>query len=259
MSSTLIHLAKNDFKSKYAGSVGGIIWAFAQPVVTILIYWFVFGVAFQSGAVEGGSSGGRMPYVLWLVAGVVPWLFVSEAVGGITSSLTDYSYLVKKVVFNVKQLPYVRTLSALFVHLFFVGLIFAVSAAYGYYPRVLHLQVLYYIAAATALALGAGRIFAVLTAFFKDVQIIVGVIIQIGFWLTPIFWEISALPERLRFWFSLNPVYYIIGGYRNTFVYGIPFFRDFWGMLYFWGVVLLLLTLGEYMFNRLKPHFADVL
>ena len=253
MNSMLLALAKNDFKSKYAGSVFGVVWAFVQPVVTIFIYWFVFGIAFQSGAVDGA------PFVLWLVAGVVPWLFFSEGVGSITSVLPDYSYLVKKMVFPVGQLPYIRMMSALFVHLFFVGLIFVIAAIYGHYPRILHFQILYYIAAGAALTFGAGRIFAVFTAFFKDMKNIVGVIIQIGFWLTPIFWEISALPENLRFLFSLNPVYYIVRGYRDTFVYGIAIWQDFWGTVYFWGVAAVLLVLGAFLFERLRPHFADVL
>lgn len=89
----LFGLAKNDFKVRYAGSYFGMIWALVQPVVTTLLYWFVFQVGFRSGSVEG------IPYVLWLMAGLIPWFYFSEAVSTSANSLIEYSYLVKKLCF----------------------------------------------------------------------------------------------------------------------------------------------------------------
>jgi len=92
-------LAKNDFKTRYAGSYLGIVWAFIQPVITILVYWFVFSVGFRSGTGDLG-----VPFVLYLVAGIVPWFFFQDALIGGTNSLLEYNYLVKKVVFNISVL-----------------------------------------------------------------------------------------------------------------------------------------------------------
>ena len=104
-------LAKNDFKTRYAGSYLGIVWAFIQPVITILVYWFVFSVGFRSGTGDLG-----VPFVLYLVAGIVPWFFFQDALIGGTNSLLEYNYLVKKVVFNISVLPVVKIISAMFVH-----------------------------------------------------------------------------------------------------------------------------------------------
>ena len=82
----IFKLAKNDFKTKYAGSYLGIIWAFVQPVTTILLYWFVFQVGFRTPSI------GDYPFVLWLTAGLVPWFFFSDAWNGGTSSLLEYSF-----------------------------------------------------------------------------------------------------------------------------------------------------------------------
>ena len=249
----ILSLAKNDFKSKYSGSALGVFWAFLQPVVTIFIYWFVFQVAFHSGPV------GDVPYVLWLVAGIVPWFFFSDAWGGITGCLIDYSFLVKKVAFDISALPWVRLLSAFFVHLFFVALIFIVALFCGRPPSFLWFQVLYYMLCAAALALGVGRLTAVLMAFFKDTGNIVGIFVQFGFWLTPIFWDISAVPAQIGWIFRLNPVYYIVDGFRGTFVYGQPFYaRPLLG-LYFWVVAIALLGLSRLFFKKMKPHFADTI
>ena len=108
-------LAKNDFKTRYAGSYLGIVWAFIQPVITILVYWFVFSVGFRSGTGDLG-----VPFVLYLVAGIVPWFFFQDALMGGTNSLLEYNYLVKKVVFNISVLPVVKIISAMFVHAYFV-------------------------------------------------------------------------------------------------------------------------------------------
>ena len=89
----ILKLAKNDFKTKYAGSYFGIFWAFVPPIVTILLYWFVFQIGFRSEPV------GDYPFVLWLTAGLVPWFYFSDAWNGGTASLLEYSYLVKKVVY----------------------------------------------------------------------------------------------------------------------------------------------------------------
>ena len=249
----LFSLAKNDFKAKYAGSALGAVWAFISPVITILIYWFVFQVAFQNGPVND------MPYVIWLVSGVVPWFFISEGWGGATGVFIDYSYLVKKVVFKVELLPSVRVTSAFFVHLFFVVLTFLVSMGYGYFPTLLHFQVVYYIASAYILALALGRITATLTVFARDISNVVGVLVQFGFWLTPIFWDINAIPKSLHIIFKINPIYYITEGYRDTFVYGIGFWEKPILTLYFWAFVGVLLFLGNVIFKRLRPHLADLI
>ncbi len=249
----LFSLAKNDFKAKYAGSVLGAVWAFVSPVITILIYWFVFQIAFQNGPVND------MPYVIWLVSGMIPWFFISEGWGGATGVFIDYSYLVKKVVFRIELLPLVRVLSSFFVHLFFVLLTFIISSVYGYFPTLLHFQVIYYMGAAFVLTLVLGRICATLTVFARDINNVVGVLVQFGFWLTPLFWDINAIPESLHIIFKLNPVYYITQGYRDTFVYGMGFWEKPMLTVYFWAVVLLLAGFEKVLFKRLRPHLADLI
>ncbi len=249
----LFSLAKNDFKAKYAGSALGAIWAFISPIITILIYWFVFQVAFQNGPV------GDVPYVVWLVSGIVPWFFISEAWGGATGVLIDYSYLVKKVVFKIEILPSVRVLSASFVHMFFIFLTFVIVLAYDFSFKAVYLQVIYYFAAAYALSLSLGKITSVLIAFAKDVSNIVGVLIQFGFWLTPLFWDINAIPQNLHFIFKINPIYYVTEGYRDTFAYGTYFWEKPQLTIYFWCIVAILFFIGNVLFKKLRPHLADLI
>lgn len=128
-------LAKNDFRTKYAGSYLGIIWAFIQPVVTVLVYWFVFEVGFRA-----GENTLPVPFVLYLIAGIVPWFFFQDGLIGGTNSMLEYSYLVKKVVFQISVLPVVKIISAVFVHLFFVLFIIILYCFYGHFPDLYYLQ-----------------------------------------------------------------------------------------------------------------------
>ena len=130
-------LAKNDFKTRYAGSYLGIIWAFVQPVVTVLVYWFVFGVGFREATPQ------NPPFLLYLLGGIVPWFFFQDALNSGTNAMLEYNYLVKKVVFKISVLPIIKLLSALFVHCFFVVFTIVLFTCYGYIPDVYTIQVLY--------------------------------------------------------------------------------------------------------------------
>lgn len=123
----IVSLAKNDFKKKFAGSYFGVIWAFVQPVVTVLVYWFVFEKGLNSKATDL-KTGIEIPFVLWLMSGLVPWFYFQEALNGGTGVLVEYNYLVKKVVFRIETLPVVKIISSLFAHLFFVVFIILLSA-----------------------------------------------------------------------------------------------------------------------------------
>lgn len=250
-------LAKNDFKTKYAGSYLGTIWAFIQPVVTVLVYWFVFSVGFRSGTGDLG-----VPFVLYLVAGIIPWFFFQEALTGGTNALIQYDYLVKKVVFNISVLPVVKMLSALFVHIFFIVFTMILYVCYGRFPDLYYLQLIYYSACLFLLVLGLCYATSAVVVFFRDLTQIINIGLQVGIWLTPIMWiaETSLKGhEVLQKVLQLNPVYYIVSGYRDAFIMKNWFWeRPLW-TAYFWIFTVLCFVLGNWIFQRLRVHFADVL
>lgn len=253
----IIDLANKDFKMRYAASYLGAIWAFIQPIVTVLIYILVF----QFGLRVAPSADG-VPYALWLVAGMVPWLFFFEALLSATNSLLEFSYLVKKVVFKISVLPIVKILTALYVHAFFIVVGIVVFLLFGYPLTISLVQVIYYTFAATALVLGLSYITASLVVFFRDLGQIVNIILQFLMWLTPILWkleDVDVIPANMQWILKLNPVYYIVSGYRDAFIYGTWFFEKLTWTIYFWCFVLVTGVLGIVTFKRLEKHFADVL
>lgn len=251
----ILSLAKNDFKTKYAGSYLGIVWAFIQPIVTILVYWFVFSVGLKAGNVM------NYPFVLYLISGIVPWFFFQDALNGGTNALIEYNYLVKKVVFKISVLPIVKIISALFVHGFFVVFSLIICTCYGYLPSQYTLQILYYSGCTFLLVLGLVYATSAIVIFFRDLSQIIGIFLQVGVWMTPIMWDLSILSDYplLMKLFKLNPMYYIVSGYRDSML-GHVWFTQHWGWtLYFWVFTVILFGIGTVIFKRLKVHFADVL
>lgn len=246
-------LTKNYFKQKYIGNFLGIFWAFIQPTATVLIFWFVFQVGFKSQPVD------NFPFILWLMAGMFPWFFFAESLSSGTNSIVENAYLVKKVVFRVSLLPIISLLSALAVHTFFIFFMFSMFFYYGYTPQIHWIQIIYYLFATIVLLLGLSWITSSVVIFFKDIGQFVTMIIQFGFWLTPIFWNMNMVPEKYHWLIELNPVVYLIEGYRNSMIYHTWFWEDMDMTIYFWTITMTIFILGGLTFKKLRPHFADVL
>ena len=249
----LLKLTKSDFKQRYLGNFLGIFWAFIQPTATIAVFWFVFQVGFKSQPVD------NFPFILWLVAGMFPWFYFSEGLAQGTNSILANSFLVKKILFRVSLLPIIKLLSAITIHLFFIFFMYGMFIYYGYTPTIYWLQVFYYLFATSVLLLGLSWITSSIVVFFKDMEQLVAIIIQFGFWLTPIFWSMKIVPERYHSLIELNPMVYIIEGYRDSMIYNRWFWEDISSTVYFWSFTIVIFTVGAITFKKLRPHFADVL
>lgn len=254
----VLYLSKNDFKTKYAGSYMGIVWAFIQPLVTIVLYWFVFEKGLKSPGVH------EVPFILWLMAGLIPWFFFQEALVNATNCFAEYSYLVKKVVFNINVLPVVKVCSSLFVHVFFMCLLLAAYALMGYFPGVIAIQLIYYSFCMICLVLALAYMTSAFSVFFKDTVQIIGVFMQIGTWMTPILWNMESedmLTSLGKFAtvLKMNPMYYVVSGCRSTMIEKKMFYERPLLTIYFWGFVIITALISRFVYRRLKPHFSDSL
>lgn len=255
------NLARNDIKKKFAGSYFGVIWAFVQPVITVLLYWFVFEKGLNT-KVNDLRTGIEVPFVLWLMAGLVPWFYFQEAMNGGTGVMVEYSYLVKKVVFKIDILPVVKMISALFTHIFFVVFAIIVFCCMGYYPDLYTLQVIYYSICMIAFTTGLVYATSAITVFFRDMKEVIAIVLQVGMWITPIMWNFESMAQ-IPGWaitiLKLNPMYYVVSGYRDAFINKIGFWENPGLTVYFWAVTIVIFAIGTSVFKRLRPHFADVL
>ncbi|MBR4412527.1 MAG: ABC transporter permease [Lachnospiraceae bacterium] len=251
-------LSKNDFKKRYAGSSLGRVWAFVQPIVTVVLYYFVFGVVLP-GRVPYDND---VPYVVWLTAGLVPWFFFNEAVTTGANVMNEYNYLVKKVVFKVGILPFIKTVSATFIHIFFIFVLLVMYFLYRFKPCFQIIELLYYSFCLFMIALAITYITSAVTVFFKDLLQIINIFLMVGMWGTPILWHIGMVEEKMPAlvpFFRFNPINYIIEGYRSALFEGTWVHERWLDTIVFWGIVAVLFAIGAYVFKKLRPLFADVL
>ena len=248
-------LVIHDFKSRYLSSFIGLPWAFIHPAAYVFVIWF----AFTYGLRVGQSASG-VPYAPWLILGFIPWMFISQTLIVSSNSINEYSYLIKKTNFPVSMIPIIKIFSGMIVHfILIICIILILILSYGIYPTVYWFQIFYYLFALTALLTGIAWFVSSVNVFIKDMAHFVNIIVTMLFWATPIIWPYSMLTGNYKYVALLNPFFYIIEGYRFTFIEKTWFFEYTEMNILFWTFTVLIFVVGSLTFRRLKPYFADEL
>jgi len=242
-----------DLRREYIGSAFGLLWAFIQPVSIIFVLWFVFDIGFKSKPID------NFPFILWLSSGLLPWFFIANSISQTTNAVVSQSYLVKKISFPTIILPQIKILAQLVVHLFMMSVLAIAFLLYNIHLDLYWLQLPYYMLASFVLLSGIGWLLSSFVVFIKDIKNLVPILVQFGFWGTPIFWSLSRVPEKYHIYLKLNPFEFIIQGYRNSMIEKVWFWEKGFENLYFWSVAIFLFVIGYIVFNKLKSHFVDVL
>lgn len=246
-------LAKRDFEAQYKNTYLGIVWGFIHPLSYVLLLLLVFSIGLRS------NPGNDIPFVVYLISGMIPWQFFSGTLTSLTKVVNAHSYLVKKGDLSLAILHVAKILSSLVTHIVLIVVCFIVCRAYGFPIGFHSLQIFYYLAAMCLLLLGLGWITSSTSIFIEDVANVVTIFVQFGFWFTPIIWNISRIPEKYQWIAKLNPACYIVSGYRDSLIYRTPFLVKPRETLYFWVVTAVVLLAGAVLFRRLKPHFGEVI
>lgn len=252
----ILALAWQDLRNRYVGAALGLLWSFIQPLIMALVLWFVFAVVLQQKPIHG------VPFIAWFLVSVAAWNFLAESLSAATQVFREYSFLVKKIKFQIEILPLVKILACALVHLMFLVVVIVILLCQGVSASWYWLQTLYYLAALILLVQALSFFTASLNVFSRDVAFGVQALLQLGFWVSPVFWEFDMIPARFQALASvlkLNPFVYIVRGYRYSLCEQLPFWTDWPLMLYFWGFTLSVSLVGFLLFKRLKSQFADVL
>ncbi|MDH4316857.1 MAG: ABC transporter permease [Desulfobulbaceae bacterium] len=249
----ILSMAKREVARRYVGSFLGIVWTLIHPMMMIFVFWFVFSRGFRVQPV------GDVPFVVWLTAGMAPWFLFADIINGSSMIIIEHANLIKKTLFPVQILPFIKLVSCSITHsIFLFLLLFLISSqhmSFSYY----FIQFSYYFLALLIFSLGISWAISSLNVFVRDVGQMTAVIIQLGFWATPIFWNIDTMPPKIQLILKINPIFYIINGYRESFIYFIPFWDHPKHTAYFWTVTLFTFLGGAFIFKKLKPQFADAL
>ena len=248
----LKEMVTRDLRARYAGSGLGLAWAFAHPILWMLLYTGVFSLVLRV-PVESGYA----TFPEFLMAGLLPWMAIQEGLARSASVLIDNASMVKKTVFPLETLVLSIVVAAA------VNEVIAFVVFGAYVGLLGHLQLGWLLLILPALALqilltfGLACIAATLTAFVRDTTHAVGIVLTIGFYATPIVYPASLVPERLRPLIQANPVTHLVDLYRRAFTLHSP--PDPASIAYLTVFSLLAAAAGAAVFARARPHFADLI
>jgi ABC-type polysaccharide/polyol phosphate export permease len=252
----LLTLIVGDFKQNYLASYLGFAWAIIGPVVSLAVISLVFQYGLRVSAVN--QSG--LPFVAWLACGLVPWFYFADGVQSGASSVVSYGFLVRKANFRMSWLPGIRLCALAAIHLALLCLLLVIVMYFGMFPSLYWLQWFYYFPLMFLFLLALAWASSAIMVFIPDTASILGIAINLGFWATPIIWNPTMLPSEYHWFFTANPAYYIIQGYRNTFVEPLWFWhRPLLDHIIFFIWLSIMACAGPITFKRLRPHFADVI
>lgn len=249
----ILQLAQREIKTTYTGSLLGPVWVVLEPLSFLIMLWIFFGLGMRSGQVKDA------PFLVYLASGMACWFFFAQTFNTSTELIKRYAFLLKKIDFRLGILPFVNILATSVSHGVFLLVVLGIAFLHGVRPSFFYLQLLYYYAAMCFFLLGLGWLTSALNIFIRDVGKMVGIIVQFGFWLTPIFWDIDIVPPKYQYMFKLNPMYYVVAGYRDSIIYRTPFWdKPFW-TLYTWAFIIVTILGGAIIFKKLRPHFSQVI
>jgi lipopolysaccharide transport system permease protein len=248
-------MVRRDILSRSRGSFGGAVWTFLNPLLLMATYFFVFGVVLQT---KFGGDTSRSGYVLYFLAGMLPWLPFSEAVGRSPYVVIEHRNFVKKLVFPLETLPVNLVLAGVVTEVFALAIFVAgLLAARGAVPwSVVWLPAL--LVPQLLLAAGLCWFLAALGVFVRDLGQIIGFLLTLWFFLTPICYEESTkIPAAVAHVLSYNPILVLVRGYRGIFLEGHP--PPLGPLAALWIGSGLVALLGHAWFHRLRRSFADVI
>ena len=241
-----------DIRARYAGSSLGLLWAFGQPILWMLLYTLVFSLILRVPVERGYAS-----FPEFLLAGLLPWIAIQEGISRSSSALTDNAAMVKKTVFPLETLVLSVVLSAAVNQL----IAFAIFALY--LGAIGHLSLGWLLLALPALTLqliltfGLGCFAATATTFLRDVGHGISILLTVVFYATPIVYPALLIPARYRWILAVNPIAHLVEWYRRAFT--LHMFPEASSVLYLTICSFSAAMLGGALFLRARPHFADLI
>ncbi|MBD8724415.1 ABC transporter permease [Oxalobacteraceae sp. CFBP 13708] len=245
---------QREFQSKYANAILGAVWSLLSPLAMILVYTVIFAEVMRT-KMPGSDS--TFAYSIYLCAGILTWGLFAEMVGSGQTMFLEQSNLLKKVSFPRICLPVIVTLNALVNFGIIFGLFVVFLIVTGNFPGAVFVTLLPVLVLQVMLALGIGMVVGILNVFFRDVGQFMTIALQFWFWLTPIVYPASILPEHVRPILDWNPMAPIIATWQGVLVKGTP--PDWGSLVYPLVVALLLCTLGLRMFRKRAGEIVDEL
>jgi lipopolysaccharide transport system permease protein len=244
-------LVARELKARYRGSVLGFFWSFFNPLLLLLVYTFVFSYVLEA------KSAYADPYALFLFCGILPWTWFSASLSESAGVLISGGNLIKKVLFPAEILPIVSVLANMVHFLFGLPILVAFLLYYrvplqitelAWFPVVVLVQLI--------LTLGFALILSALTVHFRDIRDILGNLLTVWFFVTPIIYTWLDAPPRIKPVLNLNPFMHLAVSYQEILFFEGPFGHLKW-LLVLGAISIVFFLFGYFVFDRLRDTFAE--
>lgn len=249
------NLVRREIAGRYRGSFMGLLWSFFNPILMLVVYTFVFSVVFK--ARWAGGSDSKTEFALILFAGLMLFNLFSECITRAPGLIVSSVNYVKKVIFPLEILPLVVVGAALF-H-FAISLVVWLAFYLIFYglPPITLVQLPLVLLPLLLVTLGVSWLLASLGVFLRDIAQLVGVLVMVLMFMSPLFYPVEALPQEFQYWMKLSPITFAVEQARNVMYWGKSLDWTAWWLQLAWSA--LVAWLGFAWFQKTRKGFADVL
>ncbi|MBC1605227.1 ABC transporter permease [Listeria rocourtiae] len=252
----ITRIARYDQRATYQSHYLGMLWEVLSPTLQVLIYYFVFGIRMNGAS----SMDAGVPYIVWMLAGMIPWFFISAIIISGANSIYSNLSLVSRVKFPMSILPSITIFKSLYSYATMLVILLGFLFINHLFPTIYWTQFFYYFVCMCLFLYAISLLNATITILFRDYQLIIGSAMRLLFFISGAVIDVTANPDSLMTkMLKLNPFVYIIEGFRDSFFSRQWFFAEPWWTAYFWGITLLVLGVGSLLHLRFKDRFMDYL
>lgn len=251
----ILKLAKADLVKTYRGAALGWAWAIIKPAVTIFVYWFAFQIGLRAGRDVNG-----FPFFLWLISGLVPWFYMGDMLAQGTDAIRKNKHLVNKMKFPISTIPTFFSISKYISNLILFVLVILIFMLNGYLPDIYYIQIPFYIILSFVFFTAWSLFGSMLSAISKDFANLVKSFVTAVFWLSGILWNPDTIKvEWLKNILKLNPVTYLVTGFRNCFINKVWFWQEPKTLICFLIITAFMITAAVWAYKKLRKEIPDVL
>ena len=244
----------NDFRARFIRSRLGAAWIVFQPLSQVLIYAFILSNLLAAKVPDIDNTYG---YAIYLMSGLLAWNLFSEVLDRCIKVFINNANAMKKVSFPRVALPVIEVAAAITNNLILFVVMVIIFFLLGHVPGWPLLLIFFMIPIVALFAMGIGIFFGVINVFIRDVEQVVPIVLQVLFWLTPIVYPSSIIPEQYMQWMRLNPIFQLVDFYHQVIVQAqVPSFA---GVLVIAGLSLVICLFAFFLFRRAGPDMVDVL
>lgn len=250
----ITRVSKYEERATYQSHYLGLMWQFLNPLIQIGIYYLVFGLG-----VNGGRNVDGVPFIVWMLIGIIAWFFINTSLLGGSNSIYQKVAMVSKMKFPVSILPSINIISNLVSYGWMMGILLIVMLGFGIYPTIYWVQYFYYFICMIALLFAMGILNSTITVLVRDYHIMLQSVLRLLFYVSGPIWDIQSINFPIVFVkiLQLNPVYYIITGFRESFLSQGWFWEKPTLALIFWGMILTILIIGTHIHMKFRARFVD--